>query len=170
MRFVYAALRTIVGLCFGMIAMIALLPAFGAFVQPNSGPLFVASMWAVALLGGALSFMAPTMRRAFGRGFLMAGTCFLALPLSAILLSYRAYTDPVVLPGITPDEFPSDTGYAAAEAIGAGLAAMAMTGVAAIIGLSLGAILIVAGLVLCLGGQRNVAGPTAVAARREPTF
>lgn len=83
--------------------------------------------------------IAPTYRRAFGRGFLFSGVALFALPLSTFLLS-----------GVTVNDTVS------AAVIGGVVAGTLVTSVAAFIGLISGTIFLVVGLVLSLGGRREV--------------
>ena len=138
-------IRAIVGIVFGALAALALAPALAAFHSgsPDSQSAVVA--WVVILAVAALVFLAPSIRRAFGRGFLTLGAAVFALPVSARLLSARAASDMMA----------ANSGSTAAEqagtAIGAGLAGLAFTGISAFIGFFLGTIFIVVGLVLGSG-------------------
>lgn len=143
MNFVKALVRIFVGAVFGGISMLALIPAFAAFTSPDNA----AYMWIVVLISAIFGFFAPTIRRAFGRGFLLAGICFLALPISTMLLSGRVAHDAVS--AASPEN-------QAGTAVGAGLAGVAMTGISAFIGIILGAIFLITGLILALGGRREV--------------
>lgn len=143
MNFGKALVRIVVGAVFGVISMLALIPAFAAFSAQNSG----AYMWIVVLISAVFGFFAPTIRRAFGRGFLLAGICFVALPISTMLLSGRVAHDAVS--AASPEN-------QAGAVVGAGLAGVAMTGVSAFIGIILGAIFLITGLILALGGRREV--------------
>lgn len=146
MKFVGAFFRLVVGLLFGAGSTLALSPAFAAFNsgENSSSPI---AMLVPILLGGLLGLFAPTIRRAFGRGFLLLGVSTFALPISTTLLSGRAVSEVVGSAG---------TGNEAAAAAGAGIAAVAMTGVATFVGVILGAIFLIVGLVLALGGRREV--------------
>lgn len=104
-------------------------------------------MLVVLLISAALGFFAPTIRRAFGRGFLLAGVCLVALPISTMILSGKVAHD--AISAARPEE-------QAGAAVGAGLAGVAMTGVSAFVGIILGAIFVITGLILALGGRREV--------------
>jgi len=79
--------RVVIGVIFGIVAGVALLPAFAALFPPKDGSFTGAALTlAVVAIGAILGLFAPTIRRAFGRGFLLAGVCFLALPISALLI------------------------------------------------------------------------------------
>jgi hypothetical protein len=145
MKFVRAILRVLVGLIFGVVSGVALAPAFAAFSDSSGSNAWV--IFVVVIGGALLGFFAPTLRRAFGRGFLLAGVSVLALPLSVMLLSGRVGSDMIAA---------TDSGGQAATAAGAGIAGVMMTGVAGFIGFFFGAILIIVGLVLALGGRREV--------------
>lgn len=140
-----AVVRTIIGLIFGVASGLALSPAAAAFGGQPGDTRSAGLLWVVILVGGLLGFFAPSLRRAFGRGFLFLGVSVLALPLSVLLLSGRVTTDMV-----------ATSNNDAATAIGAGIAGTLMTGASAVIGFFLGGILIVIGLVLALGGRREV--------------
>jgi hypothetical protein len=143
----------VIGLIFGSLATMALIPAVAAFTAKSdkAGGITMAVIVGIGVLLGAF---APTIRRAFGRGFLMLGAGVLALPVSAFLLSMRAASDVV-----------TESGNQTAAILGAGAASIAVTSVAALFGGFLGVILIVIGLVLALGGRREV---IIVQDRREP--
>lgn len=141
-----ASFRILVGILFGVGSAIALTPAFAAFTngQDTITPIIMA---ALVLICGIICFFAPTIRRAFGRGFLMLGASVFALPISAFLLSGRAASEVVNT---------AEKGTEAFAAVGAGLAGVAVTGLAAFIGVIIGAILLLIGLILSLGGRREV--------------
>ena len=144
MGFIKGLFRLIVGAVFGLVAGMALSPAIGAFANAKDG----GTAWVllvVIAIGALLGVFAPTIRRAFGRGFLLAGVAVLALPLSAMLLSGR------VLSEMSP-ELQGNS----AKMAGAGIGAALMTGAAGFVGFFLGAILIIVGLVIALGGRRQV--------------
>lgn len=146
MNFISALFRIIVGVVFGVIAAMALSPAAAAF---NTSPDSRAPMIMLVTVGlsAVLAFFAPTIRRAFGRGFMLAGVSFIALPISMMLLSGRVASDMVTA---------ADANSQGATAVGAGIAGIAMTGAATFIGLIVGAIFIIIGLILALGGRREV--------------
>lgn len=146
MPIIKAAFRTLIGVLFGVASAIMLTPAFAAF-STDQDSIAPKIMMAFVLLCGALAFFAPTIRRAFGRGFLVLGATTLALPLSAFLLSGRAASE------VTQQ---AEEGAEIFAAVGAGLAGVAVTGIAAFFGLILGSIFILIGLALSLGGRREV--------------
>lgn len=69
------------------------------------------------------------------------------LPLSMMLLSGRVTSDMVQS---------AEAGSETSTAVGAGIAGVFMTGVAGIVGFFVGAILLIIGLILALGGRREV--------------
>lgn len=146
MNIIKAAFRIIIGVIFGMGSAVALTPAFAAFTS-NEDSITPLIMMALVLLCGALCFFAPTIRRAFGRGFLTLGASVFALPISAFLLSGRAASEVVGS---------AEKGSEAFAAVGAGLAGVAVTGVATFVGVIIGTILLLIGLILSLGGRREV--------------
>lgn len=146
MYIIKTSFRILVGILFGVGSAIALTPAFAAFTrdQDTVTPIIMA---ALVLICGVICFFAPTIRRAFGRGFLMLGASVFALPISAFLLSGRAASEVINT---------AEEGTEAFAAVGAGLAGVAVTGLAAFIGIIIGTILLLVGLILSLGGRREV--------------
>lgn len=133
--------RVLVGIIFGAGAGLALSPILASF-QDGEGTWGLLVMVGIgALLGG----FAPTVRRSFGRGFLLLGACVFLLPISTLVLSSVAFSE--VMAGA--DE--SSQG-----AVGAGLTGGLMTGFAGFIGFVMGSVLLLIGLVLSLGGRREV--------------
>lgn len=157
MAILKAAFRIVIGVLFGLGSAIALTPAFAAFTT-NQDSITPTIMMALVLLCGALGFFAPTIRRALGRGFLILGAATFALPISTFLLSGRAASEVVNS---------AEEGTEAFAAIGAGLAGVAVTGLATFVGVIIGAVLLMIGLVLSLGGRREVIVVQAPE-RREP--
>lgn len=145
MNIVKGLFRVIVGLVFGLASALALIPAIAAIAdQPGDATASIVTA-VVTIVGAILAFFAPTIRRAFGRGFLLLGACVFLLPLSVMLLSGKVASDMVA----TSDN-------QAATAVGSGIAGALMTGASAFIGFFFGAILLIIGLVLALGGRREV--------------
>ncbi|QEU09093.1 hypothetical protein [Paracoccus yeei] len=141
-----AIARLLIGAIFGVLCAFVLSPALAAFHSMGSNTSSASTLVIIAIVA-VLGFFAPTIRRAFGRGFLLLGLCFFALPLSTMLLSGRAANE-VMTNAAANDQ--------AAAAVGAGLAGIAVTGVATFVGLIVGAIFVILGLVLALGGRREV--------------
>ncbi len=141
-----ATFKLLIGGVFGIAATFALSPAFAAFVK-DDGSVLLAIVFGVTLISAALGMFTPTVRRAFGRGFLILGASVFALPISAFLLSGRAASEVV---------YAAEEVSEALAAVGAGLAGIALTGVATFVGVILGTILLLAGLILALGGRREV--------------
>lgn len=146
MNFIKLILKIIIGIVFGISAVVALSPAFAAFTSDQDN-IAQAIMLALIPIVALLCLFAPTVRRAFGRGFLVLGASVFALPISTFLLSGRAANEVIGT---------ADQGSEALAAVGAGMAGVAITGVATFIGLIIGSILIIIGLVLSLGGRREV--------------
>lgn len=140
-----AIVRTLVGAVFGALCAIALVPALAAFRDDGSAGAVLA-VPAIVLAGAALGAFAPTFRRALGRGFLLLGFCFLALPVSTLLLSGR------VAAGMVGGAAQADQ---VATAVGAGLGMALPTGAGAFLGVIFGVIFTILGLVLALGGRRE---------------
>ncbi len=122
----------------------ALSPVVAAILPTENAPIAAIAVFALIAV---LCFFAPTGRRAWGRGSLVAGALFLALPLSMTVLSARIGTQMVAN---------ASTADAGATAVGATLGAGLMVGVSAFFGVIFGAIFLIMGLVLVLGGRREV--------------
>jgi hypothetical protein len=135
--------QIVVGLAFGIATLLALSPLFAAFPQPASHWSMFAAFGIVLLL----STFAPTTRRAFGRGFLCLGAAVFVLPFSALILGVVASNQ------VITQAAEADRGTTALGAtIGTGL----ITGAAGFIGFIFGTVLLLIGLVLSLGGRREV--------------
>jgi hypothetical protein len=125
-------------------------PALAAFHAEGSNYGAIITLIIIAAVS-ALGLFAPTIRRSLGRGFLLLGLCFFAMPVSALLLSGRAAYEVM-----SASEGQSD----AAAAIVSGLAGTAFvaafTGIGTFFGVIFGVIFVVLGVVLALGGRREV--------------
>ena len=107
-------------------------------------------------LGGAgvvalAALIAPSGRRAWGRGFLLNGAIFLAMPLLVLPLLASAYSD--VVGSLAVDASQADQ---AAASIGAGAGVAMAFGAFSFVGFIVGVIFLVIGAVLVLGGRREV--------------
>lgn len=132
-------------LIFSLLTFLALSPLAAALADKGTAaPVVLLLVLAVVWL---IVFSAPTIRRAWGRGALVAGAAFLALPLSTAVLSGRAAQEVTAR---------AEAGTEAATAVGATIGAGLMVGASVLVGLVLGAILLILGLVLVLGGRREV--------------
>jgi hypothetical protein len=146
MTFVRAVFRIIVGIVFGIGSTFALSPAFAAFVGGEGTGATLAAV-SLVLLCALVCFLAPTIRRSLGRGFLILGSATFVLPISALLLSGRVASETVAA---------ATQGTEAGAAVGAGLAGIAVTGFAFFIGFTLGTVFLLIGAILSLGGRREV--------------
>ena len=137
-------IRIIIGVIFGMGAGLALSPLLASFSE-SSGAI---GLLVLIAIGALLCGFAVSIRRAFGRGFLLLGACVFVLPLSTLVLS-----------GVVMNELvntaasDADKGFAV---IGAGLAGEVFVGLAGVIGFFLGGVLLLCGAILSLGGRRDV--------------
>ncbi len=147
-----AVLRTfiniIIGIVFGIVGAVALSPAFAAFNSDTSNiSTYVFAFVFVLII--ALCAFAPTIRRGFGRGFLTVGSCFILLPISTLLLS-----------GMVTNDMINDTaavgGDVGSAAVGGTIATGLLTGASAFFGIILGGLFLIIGLILALGGRREV--------------
>lgn len=169
MRFLRLLGRLFVGIAFGFVTLVAISPALAAFAPADiEGSVSAIAGWTSFFAVVLLCAFAPSTRRAFGRGCLAAGAAIFLLPISTMLLSGVAFNEAV---GAAAD---ADKGFAV---IGAGLAGGAITAAATFIGLILGSVLLIAGLILSLGGRREVvvygseyhSGPRERSARGSPS-
>lgn len=130
---------------FGSVSVIALTP-FVASISGDDGKGLVAL--APLVLVTLLVAFAPSPRRAFGRGFLCLGAAIFLLPLSTLLLSGVAIHETV--------SAASTDAEAGGAAVGGVIAGGLMTGLAGLIGVFLGGLMLLCGLILSLGGRREV--------------
>jgi hypothetical protein len=135
--------QIILGLIFGLLSFASLSPLL-ASLPSNAGP--IAGIICVGLVALAVA-MSPNLRRAFGRSFLILGACVFLLPLSTMALSGTVVHQTVSAAGA------ADKGVTAAGGV---IASGLMTGIAGIVGFVLGSVLLVIGLILSLGGRREV--------------
>lgn len=135
--------QSVIGFVFGLVSLAALSPFLASLPEQAGDYAGLGVAGFVALLSG----FAPTVRRAFGRGFLVTGASVFALPLSTIILSGT------VLAQTVSDTAVSDQGYAVAGGV---IAGGMMTAAAGFIGFFFGTILLLTGLILSIGGRREV--------------
>lgn len=128
----------------GILTILALSPLAANFVESGSSNFVFLAGFVIVVL---IVFLAPTGRRAWGRGSLVVGVIFLAMPLFVLALSTQVGTT-MVQEASTADE--------SAAAIGATIGGGLMVGASAFVGFILGGIFVILGLVLVLGGRREV--------------
>jgi hypothetical protein len=141
----------IVGGVFAGLTVIVLSPLFAAFMPGDSSDTGGASSALAFIPGGLvwlLVLLAPSVRRGFGRSFLSLGSATVLLPISMLALSGRVTNDMVLQAGTEADQ--------GAAAVGGMLAGGLATGLAGFVGFIVGGILLILGLVLSLGGTREV--------------
>ncbi|QIE44219.1 hypothetical protein G5B38_01000 [Pseudohalocynthiibacter aestuariivivens] len=143
MKVVRIVFQIIVGMVFGIAAGLALSPLSAAISDGKGTVGFFVVFFVVTLLAA----FAPTIRRAFGRGFLLLGAAIFALPVSTFILSG------VVSHEMVSGAADADKGYAATGSV---IAGGLMTSIAGLFGFVLGSISLIVGLVLSLGGRREV--------------
>lgn len=133
---------------FLVLTFLALAP-LGAGIGEDTG-------LAVALVGASvvvlIVLLAPSGRRAWGRGFLLDGAIFVAMPVLVLPLLGRAYSETVENAAASS----ATAADAAAASIGAGIGTAAMFGAFSFVGVIFGVIFLVFGAVLALGGRREV--------------
>ncbi|HID68333.1 MAG TPA: hypothetical protein EYP31_08800, partial [Roseibacterium sp.] len=133
MKIVSKILATIVFLVITLLALLPLAAGLGESMGTT-----------IAFVGAALVALvvlfAPTGRRAWGRGFLLDGALFFALPLLIVPLLSRAYDETVA-----NAEVVASASEAAAASVGAGLGVAAAFGAFSIVGIIFGVIFLVFG-------------------------
>ena len=133
----------IVGVVFGGLSSLALTPML-APLGPETAAQYVYVICAVIVL---IVTVAPNIRRAFGRGFLAFGVAMFLLPISTMVL-----TGTVTSEGIDQAAEGSKTSTAVAGA----LVGTVATGIAGFVGFFVGSASLIIGLILSLGGRREV--------------
>jgi hypothetical protein len=146
MNFLRAFKQMLIGSVFGVGTAIILSPALTSIYDVGNMAIILIPF--ICAIGAVLDLFAPTIRRAFGLGLLLCGVSLLALPLSAMMLSGRVASEVISAAATAKDQV--------FAAIGAGFGAAAIIGITTVLGLILGGILIVIGLVLALGGRREL--------------
>jgi len=140
--------KILAALVFLILTFLALTP-LGAGLGEGIG---TATAFGGAGLVALIALLAPTGRRAWGRGFLVNGALFIAMPLLVLPLLGQAFDETVSEAALQAN---SQAEVAGAQ-IGAGLGATMMFGAFSFVGLVLGIIFLVFGAVLALGGRREV--------------
>lgn len=135
--------QILIGIIFGFLTSAALSPLFASFQSATGANLALVTGAAVVIFVS----IAPTVRRCFGRSFLLLGAAIFLLPLSALVLSGVAINETVDAAA------EADKGYAV---VGGVLAGGLLTGFASFFGFIVGTVFLIIGLVLSLGGTREV--------------
>ena len=138
----------ILAMVFFLIVSFLILSPLGAGLGDAGLPVIIGGAALIALV----CLFAPTGRRAWGRGFLLYGILFIAMPLLVLPLLGRAYSETTAAAALTST---SELETAASD-LGAGMGAALAFGAATFIGLIVGIIFVILGLVLVLGGRREV--------------
>lgn len=136
--------KILAAIVMGLLAMVPVSTLAANFVDSGNSNYIFLGIGLVVLV--AIAF-APTGRRAWGRGSLIAGALFVAAPLFMTALSAKVGSEMV------SQSSASDAG---ATAVGAAIGGGLMVGATMFVGFVLGGILLVMGLVLVLGGRREV--------------
>jgi len=113
-------------------------PSLDTFQTVSSDTSVVLALVIVAAVA-ALCLLASNMRRALGRGFLILGISFFAMPFSFMLLMERITSEMMTQ---------AARGDQTLVAVGGGIATLLVTGLVTPVGIILGAIFTVTGLVL----------------------
>ena len=135
--------QLVLGVIFAFLASLALSPFFASFANGAGAKYSIF----LGLVIAVIIAMAPNIRRCFGRGFLFLGTAVFLLPLSALVISGVALNETVDAAA------EADKGFAV---VGGALAGGLVTGAATFVGLIGGTVLLILGLILSLGGRREV--------------
>ena len=135
--------KVIAAILMASIAFLAVSPLAAAFVTGGNSNIVFGVVFLAVL---AACLLAPTGRRAWGRGALLCGFLFLALPISVLVLSGT----------VSNELIKSSSDTSGAEAAGAIIGSGLMVGASAFFGFIIGGIFVITGLVLVLGGTRDV--------------
>ncbi|MCB9993091.1 MAG: hypothetical protein H6873_05490 [Hyphomicrobiaceae bacterium] len=159
-------IRFLVGLILGVVATVLLVPAAAALFDVGNNVALAAFWIGIPLFGALLGVFASSIRRAFGRGFLLDALASFALPLSGLLLSSKVGIEQVANASATDK---------AAATVGSGIAGMMFTGLSTFVGIILGLIFLIIALVLLLGGNKppqviviQQSAPSTTNERQEP--
>ena len=140
--------KIIIGVVFGIFVVITLSPFFASFTDTELAFIGTISSIVAFLVTAVLAVTAPTIRRSFGRPMLILGISFFVLPISTLFLSGSITHDVVT-------EASNDL-EGTAEAVGAVIGTGLLTAFATFLGWIFGVIFTIVGLVLTLGGRREV--------------
>lgn len=147
MKAVRIIFQIIIGGIFAAASVAVLSPGLAAL---NGSSMQIPITFIAFVLVLIVTATAPSLRRAFGRSFLFLGASVFVLPLSTMLLSGAAANDVVNAAAAAGD---ADQGMALAGSVVAGGLATAFAG---FVGFILGLVLLLVGLILSLGGKREV--------------
>ena len=165
MKIIRLILQFIFSLAFALACWLALVPFFAAVLH-NSNRVFESLSYVAAALVILLVTLAPTFRRSLGRGFLLLSVCLFLLPVSSTFLSVEVGAEMVE----NVDQ--SDGLEYGTTVVGVAIGGTAMALVSGFFGFFLGTLTCILGLVLSLGGRREVmiVEHRYSGERREPTF
>lgn len=147
MKAVRIIFQIIIGGIFAAASVAVLSPGLAAL---NGSSMQIPITFIAFVLVLIVTATAPSLRRAFGRSFLFLGASVFVLPLFTMLLSGAAANDVVNAAAAAGD---ADQGMALAGSVVAGGLATAFAG---FVGFILGLVLLLVGLILSLGGKREV--------------
>jgi len=165
MRIFRIIFQFIFSLAFAVACWLALAPFFAAVLQ-NSNSIFENLSYLAAAFVILLVTLAPTFRRSLGRGFLLLSVCLFLLPVSTTFLSVEVGAEMV-------ENLDQNDGLEyGATVVGAAIGGTAVALVSGFFGFFLGTVTFILGLVLSLGGRREVVvvEQRYFGERREPTF
>ena len=133
------SLKIVIGIIFSLGVFAALTQLFASFAISETGLIYYLVILCVVVSAAT----APTFRRAFGRSFLLLGVAIFMLPISTLVFSGTVVNETI------------DTSDSAAV-VGGVIACGLMTMFAGFVGFFLGTVSLILGLVLSLGGRREV--------------
>ena len=134
---------------FALASVIALIPFFAA-LREQIGDRAETYSYGAAAFVAIIIIIAPTIRRCLGRGFILLAVCLFLLPVSTTFLSVEVSSQQIAEADQTDDL------EVAAAYIGTGIVTTASALVTGFFGFFLGAVSLIIGLVLSLGGRREV--------------
>jgi hypothetical protein len=137
------AFQIVLGLIFGLLCFGALTPLLASLPSSSSA----AAGFAVILIVLLVVAFSSNLRRSFGRSFLLLGVCVFLLPLSMMALSGTVLNESVTV---------ANEANKSATVAGGVIAGGLMTMLAGFVGFVLGSVLLLIGLILSLGGRREV--------------
>lgn len=137
--------KMLAALVMGVLVAIVASPLAALFVDGGGSNFVFLTVLAITALA---ALFAPSGRRAWGRGCLIVGVLFIAMPLFMTGLSAQV--------GSSMISDASASGTEAATAVGATIGGGLMVGASMFVGFIAGAIFVILGLVLTLGGRREV--------------
>ena len=149
MKIIRLIFKFILGIIFASLSWIALSPFFASLAASGSQETFEIFTYVISLIVIVFVTLGSSVRRSFGRGFLLTGICFFLLPISTTFLSVEAAGE--VINNVS-DGDQIDAATVAGAALGGGLVVL----IGGFFGFFLGTIFLIVGLIFLLGGRKEV--------------